>query len=300
MMNEGGDDNVADWDRPQAPSSGSDAQAEAGEPPRMPSDPALQQRVLSVCYDNQAAQAVGQDGQAAPTAGIGPGTHRFQNVAHLLVGEHRGVDIISQGSPIIRVLSFAGGVTSAVMCVFALLNPVLMLLHPLMWAVHFYQFIFSVSTLVFEAKAEWVHNFNMLEKYKETLVENARFIAKCLGRGLFYIFQATLRACLGYSQPESGASKKKAEDRVSELYHFVACCLSLYFFLLGVAHILMHFGIMPSHYAVSLNRLGEQTGGRVQTVLQSLRERTTTAPSTDQRANLTTSSDVELAPRGSA
>jgi len=296
MMNEGGDNGVIDNGR-----SG-DLQEEALPRLDRSEEPSGSARgILSVRYDDQdalpvaLAQPLPQEQQFQGQY-IGPGAAQFQGVAQLLNGDHRGVDIVSQGSPIIRVLSFGGGVASAVMSLFALVNPVMVLVHPLMWLVHFYQLIFSVTTLIFEAKPEWVHHFNMLENYKEILVENARFMARCLGRGMFYIFQSTLWACLGYSQPVESSTQTAAIDTIERLYHLLAIVLSILMFGVGFAHVLMHFGIMPSHYAVTLNRVGREAGTRVSTFVSAIHERSTqmSANVREFRASESAPSDMQV------
>merc|ERR1719446_1980966 len=144
------------------------------------------------------------------------------------------------------------------------------MMHPMMWIIHAYQLIFALSSMIFEAKQEWVNWLKMLESYKAMLIENAKFLAKALGRGLFYIFQGTLWLVLGYSVP---VGEDKTPGNLSQLYHFLALILGLFMFVVGGAHVLMHWGIMPSNYALALNNAGGAAGDRLNTAMTSFRER---------------------------
>lgn len=259
-------------------------------------DPVVQQQILSVCYERHpevaevapaAIASWGKDPQAQKAAQLAAGVVPvLATVAGLFVGDHRGVELINQGSPVVRLLAFIGGMSCIFMSAFPIINPWLLLNHPVMWAIHAYQLIFSVTTLIFEAKPEWVKSLPMLDDYKAILLDNAKFLAKTLGRGMFYCFQGTLWLCLGYSVPMAAATVN--QGFITKTYHFFSVILGLYMVLLGGAHILMHYGIMPSHYAVSLNSAGERASGSVQTAMRSLRARRTEtgAPQEERQAGV--------------
>lgn len=248
------------------------------------SDPAVQQQILSVCYEKHpevaevapaAISAWGKDPEttrkAQDAAGV-QGVPALANVARLFVGPNRAVEVINQGSPTVRILAFVGGVGCIVMSVLPCINPVELFMHPVMWVIHTYQLLFAFSTLIFEAKPEWVRWLKMIDNYKALLIENGKFLAKALGRGLFYIFQGTLWLVLGYSAP-APTTGEKPPSGLAKFYHFLSLVLGLYMCLIGGAHVLMHWGVMPSNYALTLNNAGGHANERVQSALSSLRER---------------------------
>merc|ERR1719454_1194485 len=131
MMQEGDNERSGDLEENQRSSSASRAASGGSD-----------QRVLQVVYDNSQEADDEERNQPKAKAKASANLLRFQGAAQMLTGDHRGVDIISQGSPIIRVLSFIAGVSSASLCIFSVVNPVVLFVHPIMWVVHIYQFIF--------------------------------------------------------------------------------------------------------------------------------------------------------------
>eukprot|EP00413_Alexandrium_margalefii_P009483 CAMPEP_0204541836 /NCGR_PEP_ID=MMETSP0661-20131031/18534_1 /ASSEMBLY_ACC=CAM_ASM_000606 /TAXON_ID=109239 /ORGANISM="Alexandrium margalefi, Strain AMGDE01CS-322" /LENGTH=117 /DNA_ID=CAMNT_0051548533 /DNA_START=1 /DNA_END=351 /DNA_ORIENTATION=+ len=100
------------------------------------------------------------------------------------------------------------------------------------YVLHGYLIAFALTTMLFEAKPEWIAMASGLDVYQNMLLEKAEFLSEVLGRGLFYGFQGTL--WLSFAS-------------FSALQNFA---LGLWLLLVAMLHIFMHFGVMP-HEVVS-------------------------------------------------
>jgi hypothetical protein len=199
------------------------------------SDPSVQQLILDTCKEKfplVAAQAKDTiilwandpevQKQAYAYAGVA------MDYAYKSVNEVKG--LIEQGPAGIRVLAFAGGVAGLVKCVFVLLgmlNPIDAAANIAPYVVHGYQAIFATSTILFEAKPEWIARVPGLNEYQDMLIDKAKFLSETLGRGLFYGFQATL--WLSFAS-------------FTNLAEFG---LGVWFLFIAVLHLGMHFHIIP-------------------------------------------------------
>eukprot|EP00928_Gymnodinium_smaydae_P019914 TRINITY_DN17676_c0_g1_i1.p1 TRINITY_DN17676_c0_g1~~TRINITY_DN17676_c0_g1_i1.p1 ORF type:complete len:370 (+),score=78.81 TRINITY_DN17676_c0_g1_i1:122-1231(+) len=139
--------------------------------------------------------------------------------------------VIEQGPAGVRLMAFAGGVASLVLACTALVDPRSALANVIGYTISLYQTLFSLTAMLFEAKAEWIQAISGLSSYQSSLLENAKFLSTAGGRGLFYAFQGTL--WLAFAS-------------MTELFE-VGCGLFLCF--VGLLHILMHFGVMPEEVA---------------------------------------------------
>lgn len=193
-------------------------------------------------------------------------------VAGLFVGPNKHQRSIEQGHPGIRAFAFAGSVASFILCLFSVFNPMVLFGSPIVWAIAAYQGVFSISTLIFEAKPEWVSRLSSgLEVYQDYVLTNASFLARSFGRGLFYIFQGTLWASVGYSLPLP--ENAPLAHLFLWFFQIATHVLGFFFILVGIAHVLMHFGIMPQHYVHKVKRGSVMVTERVGNALDNLRDR---------------------------
>jgi len=95
---------------------------------------------------------------------------------------------------------------------------------------HGYLLLFALTTMLFEAKPEWVERVQGASVYLNMLIQHCGFLCIACGRGLFYIFQGTL--WMTYFQGPQD---------------FLVLGVSLALSFVGFLCILMHFGIMPHH-----------------------------------------------------
>eukprot|EP00812_Abedinium_dasypus_P008898 NODE_2626_length_903_cov_137.474057.p1 GENE.NODE_2626_length_903_cov_137.474057~~NODE_2626_length_903_cov_137.474057.p1 ORF type:complete len:158 (-),score=44.43 NODE_2626_length_903_cov_137.474057:400-873(-) len=123
-------------------------------------------------------------------------------------------------------------------------NPFGILTHTVRYVIDIYNLIFSLTVIVFEGREEWIEKAAFLLNYQEMLADKAKFLAEVLGRGLFYIFLATLWL---------------SSSDLTSIMGMVQIGLSGYMAFIGVLHIFMHFGVMP-HEVVQKVR-GAQRGG---------------------------------------
>mmetsp|Transcript_126096 Transcript_126096/g.199959 ORF Transcript_126096/g.199959 Transcript_126096/m.199959 type:complete len:362 (-) Transcript_126096:17-1102(-) len=245
------------------------------------SDPAVQEQMLSVCYERHpevaevapAAIALwGKDPAAQRAAQVAAGHSPVHPaIATLVSSDGNNRQMVNQASPAIRAAAFGGGIACIFVSLFPLVNPVLMFTHPVVWSIHAYQLLFSVATLIFEAKPSWVTWVKNVENHKEVLLLNAQLLASALGRGLFYIFQGVMWLCMGYAFP--GHDRHEEKSAVAKAYMFIATFSGIFMVLLGVAHLLMHWEILPEDYATSLSRCFQTLSERIQGLMQSFRRR---------------------------
>lgn len=143
-------------------------------------------------------------------------------------------DLIEQGPSGVRILAFIGGAAALVQCIWVLTG----LFHPVSasmqipkYVIHLYQAAFAITTVLFEAKPEWIQKVPGLNDYQDMLLNKAKFLAESTGRGLFYGFQGTLWLCF------------------SSLTAPAELLIGLWFMFLAVLYILMGFDIMPQEVA---------------------------------------------------
>merc|ERR1711920_586171 len=68
--------------------------------------------------------------------------------------------------------------------------------NPVAYMVSFYLFAFALSTMLFEARPQWIeHLGGPLNGYQDLLLEYCKFFALSGGRGMFYVFQGSLWLC---------------------------------------------------------------------------------------------------------
>merc|ERR1712187_698824 len=142
---------------------------------------------------------------------------------------------VQQGSPCVRLLAFAVSLLSCALSFLHLFNMGTFFSNIVLYLVAIYQVIFSLTTMLFEAKPQWVQAFEEkttlpISRYQDLLIDNAKFLSTAGGRGLFYFFQGTLWLALA-------------------MHSFLNSLCGGLFCIVGVVHILMHFGIMPEHIA---------------------------------------------------
>jgi len=146
---------------------------------------------------------------------------------------------IEQGPSGVRVLAFFASVASAANAILSLINIFSALTHVIMYMVSIYQLLFALTTVLFEAKPEWIVKAQEIttlpiSKYQDMLLENAKFLSLVGGRGLFYIFQGTLWLAMA---------------SFTDLLNLAS---GLFLIFIGVIHVLMYFGIAPKHVSDKL------------------------------------------------
>eukprot|EP00933_Yihiella_yeosuensis_P073879 TRINITY_DN8266_c1_g1_i2.p1 TRINITY_DN8266_c1_g1~~TRINITY_DN8266_c1_g1_i2.p1 ORF type:complete len:206 (-),score=40.65 TRINITY_DN8266_c1_g1_i2:114-731(-) len=135
---------------------------------------------------------------------------------------------IQQGPMFLRALALLTSLASFGCVIFLLINPATALFHPVWYILYVYIAVFALTSLLFEAKTEWIQNLGPLARYQEMLTVNCHFLTILGGRGLFYIFQATLWLTF-------------AGDFTEILEIAAAGALGL----VGLLHLLAHFGMEP-------------------------------------------------------
>eukprot|EP00927_Polykrikos_kofoidii_P027173 TRINITY_DN24008_c0_g1_i1.p1 TRINITY_DN24008_c0_g1~~TRINITY_DN24008_c0_g1_i1.p1 ORF type:complete len:252 (-),score=40.37 TRINITY_DN24008_c0_g1_i1:38-793(-) len=208
-------------------------------------NPEVQAQVLKVCkekfpqYAGMAASEVRNwandpavQAQAKEYAGIG--------LAYLADAGAEIMNEIEQGPSGVRILSFFVSVASAALGILCLVDIFSSIGHPILYLISVYQFIFALTTCLFEAPPERIEQLEaktgiQISTYQDKMIKHAGFLTILLGRGLFYIFQGSMWLVFASLLSISGIFK-------------IAVGLSLCF--IGILHLLMAKGIMP-HAVVS-------------------------------------------------
>jgi len=114
-----------------------------------------------------------------------------------------------------------------------------------------FQMAFAFTSALFEAKPENVDKFGMT-KYQDMLLEYAKFISTCVGRGLFYIYQGILwLVTVGANDP----------SKWFDILNLVSMFLGAFFLAMGGLHIAMHYDIMPQEVVVKAKEQLEKARG---------------------------------------
>jgi len=152
------------------------------------------------------------------------------------------VGVIEQGPAGIRVLAFLGSLASVVLSIFTLINPLTVFVAPVTYAISAYQALFALTTMLFEAKPEWIQKAPGLDKYQNLLIDYCKALTVSLGRGLFYIFQGSMWLF---------------QAEFTEIFMIVT---GAFLVLIGIFNILMHFGILPQHLAAKAKEAAASAG----------------------------------------
>lgn len=131
---------------------------------------------------------------------------------------------IEQGPAGVRFLCFIGGCASVANGVIGLLDLGRVLGDPVRYVLSFYQMVFSITTMLFEAPPEYIAKIPGLNGYQDMLMEKAKFLSETLGRGVFYIFQGTLWLCF------------------ASLSHPLNLAVGCWMIFCGFLTLLIHFG----------------------------------------------------------
>lgn len=209
------------------------------------SDPEVQRQILEACkekFPEYAGQAKDQVKAWAKDPAVQAKAKQYAGVVldyAAKAGDHL-LNQIEQGPAGVRVLAFLGSLASAINAVMSLINVFSVFGHMILYMVSVYQFIFSLTTMIFEAKPEWVQKIQQtcpalqVDSYQDLLMENARFLSLSGGRGMFYIFQGTLWLAF------------------ASWAEFLNFLIGAFLCFIGVLHVLMHYGIMPQSVAAKM------------------------------------------------
>jgi len=205
-------------------------------------DPEVQKQILEACqekFPEYANQAATQVKSWAKDPAVQAKAKAYANAALDYVskaGDHL-LTQIEQGPAGVRVLAFLGSLASASLAVMSLIDVFSVFSHIILYMVSVYQFIFSLTTMIFEAKPEWIQKtqqtcpFLKVDTYQDLLMENCKFLSLTSGRGIFYIFQGTLWLAF------------------ASLTELLNLAVGSFLCFIGALHVMMHFGIMPQAVA---------------------------------------------------
>merc|ERR1719195_964377 len=89
---------------------------------------------------------------------------------------------VEQGSPFVRLFAFSVSVFSCVLSILHLVNITTFFSNLDLYLVSIYQVIFSLTTILFEAKPDWIQATEAktrapISRYQDLLIDNAKFLA---------------------------------------------------------------------------------------------------------------------------
>jgi len=134
---------------------------------------------------------------------------------------------VEQGPGFLRLVAFLTAMASFVLITLVMLNPGELINLP-GYILKVYIAAFALTTMLFEAKQEWISSLGPLSNYQDLLIRHCEFLTLMGGRGLFYVFQGTL--WLSFA------------DSLAEIFE-IGIALSL--IGVGVLHLAAHYGVMP-------------------------------------------------------
>eukprot|EP00933_Yihiella_yeosuensis_P023032 TRINITY_DN18001_c0_g1_i2.p1 TRINITY_DN18001_c0_g1~~TRINITY_DN18001_c0_g1_i2.p1 ORF type:complete len:259 (-),score=49.11 TRINITY_DN18001_c0_g1_i2:250-1026(-) len=213
-------------------------------------DPVVQAKIVVTCqekFPEYADRAKQQITQFVNDPEVQKQAKHFAGLAGAYMMSAGGslVAQIQQGPKGVRFLSFLGGVGSVANGVLALINPLGAVINPIRYVLSVYQMLFSLTTILFEAPPEYIQKISGIDRYQDMLMEKAKFLSECSGRGFFYIFQGTLWLCF------------------ASLTDLIDLGCGTYMVLVGVLNLLVHFG--------GLTIFAEKVAEGYQTLAQSSR-----------------------------
>mmetsp|Transcript_108532 Transcript_108532/g.317549 ORF Transcript_108532/g.317549 Transcript_108532/m.317549 type:complete len:253 (-) Transcript_108532:151-909(-) len=212
-------------------------------------DPAVQAQLINTCKERFPQYASLARDQLVELA-RDPEVQRRARECGALAVQYAGqagdmfVAQIEQGPAGVRVLAFGGGLASCVVSALHLLNPLGLITGTVVYVLSIYQMLFSLTTMLFEAKPEWIQRVGGgIDTYQDMLIRKSKFLSEALGRGLFYVFQGSLWLSVA---------------GVADLLELV--CGS-YMVFVGIMNILMHYGGY-SRFAEKLSKTYHEATGK--------------------------------------
>jgi len=219
-------------------------------------NPQVQDAIFKVAKDKLTAENAAKVANAAKDWAQDPEVQakarHYAGMAMAYAGQagQRIVGCIEQGPDGVRYLCFMGSLFSIGLAGYdSFLN--LMGLNLLFVFNGLFQMLFAFTSALFEAKPENVQKFGMT-KYQDLLLEYAKFISTCAGRGIFYIYQGLLwLVTVG------------ATDFANwfDIMNLVSIFLGAFFLAMGGLHIAMHYDIMPQEVVVKAKEHLEKARG---------------------------------------
>merc|ERR1740121_1845378 len=139
-----------------------------------------------------------------------------------------GIVEVQEGPGLLRFAALGAGCASLWATIWHIADIFSFLSHPLFFVLYVFMACLALVTMLFEAPADWYKRWIKITELYDMLIHRTAFLTLLVGRGLFYIFQATLWA-----------------SRIQSTTEIFAVVAAASLFVVGVLHIVAHFGIMP-------------------------------------------------------
>lgn len=204
-------------------------------------DPAVQQAIFDVAREKGPQYAASAKAQVQAWAQDPDTQQRARNYAGVALAYAGNavpglINRLEQGPAGVRFLAFLGSCASIALAIFGVINAGELVTTPVHYLITFYQLAFALSTALFEADPEHIAKIDGLNTYQNMLIDKCAFMCTATGRGLFYIFQASLWLVF------------------ASLSNIFTLAVGLYLVFIGVLHLLMGVGIMPEHVVETIRK----------------------------------------------
>jgi hypothetical protein len=135
-------------------------------------------------FDPQGA-AGGAAYDMASAAGRGAGAALNRGAAEL----H---DYVQKGADALAILSFIANLLVVVCALIGMLSIGGIIFGPIHYIVNIYQVFFALVGCALESQDSWVEKVEQLALFQKYIFQYAKFLTKLWGRGILYIFEASL------------------------------------------------------------------------------------------------------------
>merc|ERR1719460_1841515 len=101
-------------------------------------------------------------------------------------------EYVQKGADALAILSFLANVLVVVCAVIGMLSIGGILFSPIHYIVNTYQVFFALCGCALESQDKWVEQVEQLAQAQKLIFQYAKFLTKLWGRGILYIFEASL------------------------------------------------------------------------------------------------------------
>lgn len=101
-------------------------------------------------------------------------------------------EYVQKGADALAILSFLANFLVVVCAVIGMLSIGGIIFSPIHYIVNIYQVFFAVCGCALESQDKWVEQVEQLAQAQKLIFQYAKFLTKLWGRGILYIFEASL------------------------------------------------------------------------------------------------------------
>jgi len=141
---------------------------------------------------------------------------------------------VEQGPDGVRVLAFLGGLSSMILSLITLINPLAIISFPIQYIYTAFIFFFALISMLLECDPQWFEKMPVLHEYQEILEDQAKFVLRVRGRGFFFIFQGVMWMMAALS--------------------ILNILVGMWCVGIGAMYVAMHYGVLPQEFVAVTRR----------------------------------------------